>query len=113
MMKKIFVSYTTMSREINLESLNKIHEILGKYGQPYIELLDKNSLKNQDSIISELSRSDLLILLKTDDVDNSKWVQLELGWAFNHSIPVLELEPDLLLKSEEEHLIEKLMLSIV
>jgi hypothetical protein len=112
-MKKIFVSYTTMSREINLESLAEIKKVLEKYGRPYIELLDKNSLKNQESIISELVNSDFLILLKTDEIGNSKWVQLELEYAFNHKIPVLELAPSLLLRNEQEPLIEKLISSIV
>lgn len=112
-MKKIFVSYTTMNREINIESLAKIKKVLEKYGRPYIELLDNNSLKNQESIINELDNSDFVVLLKTDDIGNSKWVQFELEYASNHKIPVLELAPELLVRSEQEHLIEKLILSIV
>lgn len=111
-MKKIFVSYTTMSQEISVESLTKIKKVLKAYGEPYIELLDENSLKTQSSIIEKLSNSDLLLLLKTDYVYTSKWVQLELRYASNLNIPIVEIEPDLLLRSDEHLEVKDMLMNL-
>lgn len=93
-MKKIFVSYTTMSKEINEKSLQDIKALLEVYSEPYIELLDKNSSKSQESIINNLKESDMVLLVKTKEVTESKWVQLELSCAAEFNIPIIEYTID-------------------
>lgn len=87
-MIRIFLSYTTRSSEINIENLKRIENVLNKYGEVYIELLDCTSDKSQEKVLMELKKSDVLLLVKTAEVHKSKWVNLELEYASNHNIPI-------------------------
>ncbi|SCY93512.1 hypothetical protein SAMN05720606_112177 [Paenibacillus polysaccharolyticus] len=105
-MRKIFVSYTTRSSEINIKNLELIKEKLERFTNVYvyIELLDKNSSKKQENVINELSTSDYLLLLDTEYIDKSIWVQLELEYALIFNIPVTKLKPSFILEETQEYI---------
>ncbi len=104
---RIFVSYTTWSKEINKESLLKVEKILDEYGEVYIELLDSNSDKSQKKVLTELENSDILLLIKTDESYKSKWVKLELEYALANNIPIVVYEYNSILNEKVDLKIEQ------
>lgn len=101
-MKKIFVSYTTMSEEITVKKLEIIKRRLEEFSCPYIEILDKNSSKTQENVINELKSSDILLLLKTDRISESSWVKLEIDYAYEKKIPIISITPNSIINETEE-----------
>lgn len=77
----IFISYTTRDKVISREFLREIEPQLEHFGNSYIDILHNDSKNKQERVIKELERSDVIILLETDNSINSPWVQFELKFA--------------------------------
>lgn len=95
----IFVSYTSRDSEITEELLRKISVKLSKYGWVFIDLLHNNSLTPQAKVFEALEKSDLLIVLDTKSVRDSKWVILELEKANECQIPIQWSKPGAILET--------------
>jgi len=88
----IFVSYTTRDKYIDDNLLTAASEVIADYGSPYIDLLHNDSEDKQSHVELKLSQSDLLLLLSSDSIKNSKWVQWELKEAKKKGIPVIDVQ---------------------
>lgn len=89
---KIFVSYTTRDYYINRELLELVSELLSDYGSYYIDLLHNNSQDKQRHVELMLSQAQILILISSDSINKSKWVQWELFEAKKNGIPIISID---------------------
>ncbi|MFA1562978.1 TIR domain-containing protein [Aliivibrio fischeri] len=85
---KIFVSYTTRDSIINHESLATLVEPISIFGKPFIDLIHNDSEDKQARVESELKESNILLLLRTNSIQYSKWVKWEVTTALNLGIPI-------------------------
>ncbi|WP_353119601.1 hypothetical protein [Myroides odoratus] len=93
--KKIFISYTTRSLVINRKTLLKVNSIFSKYGNVYIDLLHNDNLTDpQGEVISQLNKADLLIVIKTKDIEKSEWVKFEIDKSKSRKIEIKTIELD-------------------
>lgn len=84
----IFVSYTTRDSHINHDSLLSIVEPISTLGKPFIDLLHNDSLDKQRRVEDELDNSNLFVLLKSESIKSSKWVEWEVDKANSLGIPI-------------------------
>lgn len=103
-MKRIFVSYTTRSNEINIDVLKKVQKILSEFSNSYIELLDENSSKTQESIIVEVDKSDVFLLIESQEIEQSEWVKLEINRAEELNLPIVRITLKELLNDKNEYI---------
>jgi hypothetical protein len=89
---KYFVCYTTQDKEVTSELLLLYSIELNKNGEAFIDLLHNDSIDKQGRVLSELDSSDILILIETDNVYNSKWVSVELNRAEANNIPIRKIK---------------------
>lgn len=89
---KIFVSYTTRDSIITKESLASLLHIISKLGKPFIDLIHNDSPIKQARVKSELQNSSLLLLLETESIEQSQWVQWEIEMARSCGIPVKSIK---------------------
>lgn len=85
---KIFVSYTTRDREIDLDVLKSLSCKLKEIGEVFIDALDNDSIDKQERVLFELHSCDMLLLLKTSQTYVSEWVCYELNNAKLNNVPV-------------------------
>lgn len=78
---KIFVSYTTRDRNITKEFLLKLYNELSEFETVYIDLIHNDSENKQKRVFDELESADQVVLIETESVYNSDWVQIELESA--------------------------------
>ncbi len=85
--RKIFISYTTIDKEVNESLLLEVEKKLKKFGDIYIDLLhNDNHIEPQKKVINKLSESDLLLVINSENIKNSKWVHIELKIAKEKNI---------------------------
>lgn len=85
----IFVSYTTRDNYIEKEYLLKIEAILLSYGRVYVDLLHNDSFKKQQRVHDELIASDVLVLIRSESITESEWVNWEIRTAKANLIPII------------------------
>ena len=78
---KIFVSYTTRDRNITKEFLLKLYSELSEFETAYIDLIHNDSENKQKRVFDELESADKIVLIETESVYVSNWVQIELESA--------------------------------
>jgi hypothetical protein len=110
-MNKVFLSYTTLDKDITIDLLKTIKNKIENICSIFIHLLANDSRISQEDVIKELHCSDLMILLETDRIEESRWVQIELAYAERDNIPLLRIKPSNLL-SLDSYEIEKLIKDI-
>lgn len=86
---KIFVSYTVRDSFIHVQLLEVVAEALLEFGYPYIDLLHNNARDKQNFVESNLLNSDILILLSSNSISKSEWVQWEIKKARSNDIPII------------------------
>ena len=91
---KIFVSYTTKDSYIEANYLQSVYEKVSTVGNVYIDLLHNDSIDKQNRVYKELITSDVLILIESDSVNKSYWVEWEIALAQKISIPIIKLKPN-------------------
>lgn len=89
---RIFVSYTTRDSIINKKSLGVLLRIISTFGKPFIDLIHNDSPMKQDRVKYELQNSSLLLLLETESVKQSHWVQWEIEMAKSCGIPIKSIK---------------------
>ena len=85
----IFVSYTTKDSEVTLHRLNEISIKLRQIGYVYIDIIHNNSQDKQKRVFEELDNSDVIILIISNNVYNSKWVIKEIERAYKQFTPIV------------------------
>jgi len=103
----VFISYTIRDTEISIDNLQKVKCKLHKFDSVYIDLID--IYRSQDKVESELKNSNLVILIETENVYNSKWVLKEIDIASRCSIPILKIKMSDLLSMPEKYLFKILV----
>ncbi|WP_071836928.1 TIR domain-containing protein [Terrimonas ferruginea] len=88
---KIFVSYTTLDKEINKEFLLNLYCLLRPWSEVFIDLINNDSVCKQDRVLEELRTCNVLILIVSPNVWHSKWVNFELSKARSRGIPIIEI----------------------
>lgn len=88
----IFVSYTTRDSYINRELLEGVALILSEYDSHYIDLLHNDSSDKQQYVELMLSKADFILLITSDSIGRSEWVQWELSEARRSSIPIITVQ---------------------
>ncbi|HBX4909500.1 TIR domain-containing protein [Klebsiella pasteurii] len=88
----IFVSYTTRDDNVDKKLLECVSEIVSLYGHCYIDLLHNSEKDKQRHVEFMLSQSNLLILIASNSIFTSKWVQWELDEAKRSRIPIIMVE---------------------
>ncbi len=84
----IFVSYTTRDEYINRELLINISSILSEYGTFYIDLLHNDAKDKQQFVERMLCQAKSILLLASNSIGESHWVQWELAEATRNNIPI-------------------------
>lgn len=88
----IFVSYTTRDDNVDKKLLECVSEVVSLYGHCYIDLLHNSEKDKQRHVEFMLSQSNLLILIASNSIFTSKWVQWELDEAKRCRIPIIMVE---------------------
>ncbi|MBG2743595.1 toll/interleukin-1 receptor domain-containing protein [Proteus mirabilis] len=88
----IFVSYTTRDDNVDKKLLERVSEVVSLYGHCYIDLLHNTKKDKQEHVEFMLSQSNLLILIASNSIFNSEWVQWELNEAKRRCIPIIIVE---------------------
>lgn len=87
-----FVSYTTIDSQINRVFLTQLSCVLSNYGKTFIDLIDNDSTNKQSRVEYELCNSNAMILILTENVFKSQWVNKEIRIAKENSIPIYKVE---------------------
>lgn len=99
----MFVSYTTIDKEITSQFLQTVNHFLNSQGNSFIDLIHNDSIDKQKRVFHELENSDLLVLIGTKNIYNSRWVIKELDLAEKSGVPKMILSPaDIKLTSTAE-----------
>lgn len=88
---RIFVSYTTRDHYIDRELLKSASEVLSDFGPSYIDLLHNDSVDKQLHVELMLSQAQLLVLISSNSINESEWVQWELREAKRSGIPIISV----------------------
>jgi hypothetical protein len=89
---KIFVSYTIRDGKIDSSFLNRLFNETCGISCVYIDLIHNDSSNKQKRVISELYSSDFIFLIRTEQIESSKWVKKEISLARIFNIPIIEFE---------------------
>lgn len=101
---KIFVSYTVHDGAVTKVLLEKIKQRLSSFAEPYIDLLNENTL--QESVEKAVRESALLLVILTEKVYESKWVAKELEIARECNIPIIPMTAEQISSLNEKECIE-------
>ena len=85
----IFISYTVKDKEVSLNNLRAISIKLKQIGNVYIDIINNDSLNRRGRVFYELDNSDIVILIISPSVYQSKWVNIELERAKKLLIPIV------------------------
>lgn len=88
---RIFVSYTTRDEVLTKGLLSKLYEKLSLNNHVYIDLLHNNSENKQKRVFDELAKSEIVLLITTDSINQSNWVNLELEYAEKMDIRIVQI----------------------
>ncbi len=88
----IFISYTVRDGLISKGFLKELQAILIDDCNVYIDLLDNDSIDKQKRVENELKMADFIIILKTININQSKWVKREIFLANKYKIPIVEFD---------------------
>ena len=87
---KIFVSYTLKDGYLDTSVLSQVKELYRNSDSCYIDILDNDSVDKQGRVEKELQSADVLLLIETPMVMESKWVRHELNVAKNRNILIIK-----------------------
>ena len=88
---KIFISYTTRDPYVQLNFLHSVAEVVANFGDPFVDLIHNNATDKQAHVESKLVAADLMLLISSESVPKSQWVQWELQKAKSEQIPILSV----------------------
>ncbi|HCE3069029.1 TPA: TIR domain-containing protein [Vibrio parahaemolyticus] len=76
---------------MTVDHLRSISEVVSEYGKPFVDIIDNDAKDKQKFVMDQLDNSDLVVLLNTDSVSQSKWVKLEIERANKNNTPVISI----------------------
>ena len=90
---RVFVSYTMRGNGVSVELLQSLKNRLNKHGliETYIDILDNSGEDHQAYVEEQLRKANVVLLIKSDDIESSTWVKRELSIAREYNIPILVL----------------------
>lgn len=89
----VFVSYTTRDGEVDITLLQLLNDNLEKICSPFLDLIRRKEHKvTQFTIIKEVFRSHLFLLIESKDVYKSPWVKFELLLSRLLLIPIIKIK---------------------
>ncbi len=103
-MRKIFVSYTNKDKNINMNFLYRVQQVLKASGDSYIDLFDNKSLSPQFEILQKINECDILLVIKPSENIESKWVSMEIKLAEILKKKVIYVESSFFFQQQEETL---------
>lgn len=90
---RYFISYTRLDSEINKSILLEVEQVIRKYGKVYIDLIHNDNLIDpQKKVFEELEIANVLIVLYSENIFKSQWVNLEIKKAEERNIPILKFK---------------------
>jgi len=107
---KVFVSYTMRDSYITKHLLTCVERGINSHSQSYIDVLHNDSVLKQLRVENELISSDLMVLIGSESVHESTWVQRELQLAEKHAIPMIRVNVNESMSAES--IMDKLSLEI-
>lgn len=87
----VFCSYTLRDGLITIEKLKRLKELISQSAACYVDILDNDSIDKQARVVEELSKAQLLLVLKSPDLKKSAWVKEEYRIANEKKIPIVEI----------------------
>ncbi|MBM3073999.1 hypothetical protein [Lelliottia sp. RWM.1] len=94
----IFVSYTRNDGIIKTENLYLLNKFLSEKHNVFIHAVESSSRKvNQEDVIVNLIKSDVILLLFTEGCFKSNWVNLEIELSNLFDIPIVPVDATKLL----------------
>ncbi len=87
----IFISYTLRDKAMTVDYLKSISEVVSVYGKPFVDIIHNDAKDKQKFVIEQLDNSDLVVLLNTDSISQSKWVKLEIERASKNNTPIINI----------------------
>ena len=87
----VFCSYTLRDGLVTIEKLRKLKELISKYADCYIDILDNDSIDKQERVVEELNKAQLVLVLMSPDLKKSVWVKEEYRIANEKKIPIVEI----------------------
>ena len=87
----LFVSYTVRDFYVSEHLLERISDFVSSFSWPFVDLVHNDSVDKQKRVGEELEKADLLLLLKSESVSKSEWVEWELNRARQLGIDILEI----------------------
>ncbi len=100
---KIFVSYTLKDGYLDTSILLQVKELYRNSDSCYIDILDNDSVDKQGRVEQELQSADVLLLIETPMVMESKWVRYELDVAKSRNILIIKSDINNIKKEICEH----------
>ena len=94
-MIKVFVSYTLRDKKITQEMLENLKYILNKLEriESYIDIIDNKNVESpQDEVVNNLLSSNIIWVINSKCLNQSKWVELELAYAKTKKKPIYYIE---------------------
>lgn len=92
-MSNVFVSYTVRDGEVDMVLLNALHNNLNEVCNPFLDLVNRQTRKvTQKTIILEIFRSHLLLVIESKDVYKSPWVKFEIFLSRLLLIPIIKIK---------------------
>lgn len=89
----IFVSYTRNDGIITIEKLEFLKKFLSKKHCVFIHAIESlNKKVEQEEVISNLKKSDVILLLFTEGCLKSIWVNLEIELGNLLDIPIISVD---------------------
>lgn len=93
---RVFISYTLREHGISIEHLQLLKLYFSQYDvfETYIDILDNCGTDHQAYVEDQLRKSDVVLLIQSDGIASSEWVEKELKIARTCCIPIQTLPLD-------------------
>ncbi len=90
---KVFISYTLREKGISIERLVLLKQWFNKFDfiDTYIDILDNCGEDHQEYVENQLKKADVVLLIHSDGIESSEWVEKEIQIARECNIPILTL----------------------
>lgn len=119
MQKNVFISYTLRDNRLSKTKLNEFKNALKtlNFLSTFIDALDNNdAISPQNEVMAQLMRSDVVWLIDSAKISESKWVlkEIEIAIKYNKSIHKLSVETmDNIIQAKDSYAILKIIQNYV
>jgi hypothetical protein len=92
---KVFVSYTLRDACVTVEKLRALKRQLPLGYDSFVDIIDNDSEDKQERVDYELEHCKKMLLVKSENIQNSDWVRHELFKAWSLKLPIEEISTDI------------------